>query len=661
LQQHDIGYGSLFELMCGIAGYLSQKSIGRLDAENILSDMAGALEHRGPDNRGIWSSFDGRVGMAHQRLSIIDTTSAGNQPMSSSSGRYIVVFNGEIYNHKIIRDEINLSRPLHKWKSSSDTETFVEAFETFGISEALKLTSGMFSIAIWDTRDELFYLARDRFGEKPLYYGFQDDVLIFSSELKSLKLHPKFINKIDRKALADYVKFAYVPAPRSIYMGISKLEAGTYFCVSKSGVDPKICSYWSAVDSADISKRAQFNCDDVTIEAGLNKVLMNAVKEQMISDVPVGSFLSGGVDSSLITALMQVHSRKPIKTFTIGFNDRAYNEAHHAKVVAEHLGTDHTELYVSPNEAQQVIYDLPSIFCEPFADSSQIPTFLVSSLAKEQVTVALSGDGGDELFCGYNRYIFSGKSWNFITKVPLSIRKIIYKLLISISPNLWNTFLDNIQKIIPKMSRYNNFGNKIHKGSELLLLNSIQEVYGYTVSAWHRSGIVKQEVSEFSSINVFRNNWFNDVEAMMLTDTVTYLSDDILVKVDRTAMANSLETRAPFLNQEVYEFAWKIPYELKMRNGVGKSVLKNVLYNYVPQTIIDRPKMGFGIPLEDWLRGPLRDWAEELINEKRLNDEGFFHVRPIRDAWKKHLSGASNYQAQLWPILMFQAWLAENK
>lgn len=647
--------------MCGIAGYLSQKSIGRIEAENILRDMASALEHRGPDNRGIWSSLDGRVGMAHQRLSILDTTSAGNQPMSSSSGRFMVVFNGEIYNHKIIRNKINLVRPRHKWKSSSDTETFVEAFDTFGISEALKLTSGMFSIAIWDMCDQLFYLARDRFGEKPLYYGFQDGVLLFSSELKSLKLHPKFTNKIDRKALADYMKFAYVPAPRSIYLGISKLEAGTYLSVSKTGIDPKIRSYWSAVDSAETGKRDKFRCDDATIESGLNKVLMAAVKEQMISDVPIGSFLSGGVDSSIITALMQVQSSQPIKTFTIGFNDANYNEAHYAAIVAEHLGTDHTELYVSPREAREVIYNLPSIFCEPFADSSQIPTFLVSSLAKEQVTVALSGDGGDELFCGYNRYIFSDRSWNFIAKVPLSIRKIIYKLLVSIRPNLWNTFLDNIQKIIPKMERHSNLGNKIHKGSELLLLNSIQEVYVYTVSAWHGRSIVKQEESEFSSPNVFRNNCFNDVEAMMLTDTVTYLSDDILVKVDRTAMANSLETRAPFLNQEVYEFAWKIPYEQKMRNGFGKSVLKNVLYNYVPQAIIDRPKMGFGIPLEDWLRGPLRDWAEELINENRLNDEGFFHVQPIREAWKKHLSGASNYQAQLWPILMFQAWLDENK
>ena len=647
--------------MCGIAGYLSQKSIGRFDAENILSDMASVLEHRGPDNRGIWCSLDGRVGMAHQRLSILDTTSAGNQPMTSASGRYMVVFNGEIYNHKIIRDNINLDRPGYKWKSTSDTETFVEAIDRFGISETLKLTSGMFSIAVWDIRGEVFYLARDRFGEKPLYYGFQDDVLVFSSELKSLKLHPNFINKVDRSALADYLKYAYVPSPRSIYMGISKLEAGTYFSVSKSGVDPKIRSYWSAVDSAEIAKRAQLSCDDVTIESGLNKVLMAAVKEQMISDVPVGSFLSGGVDSSLITALMQVQSSKPIKTFTIGFNDRNYNEAHYAKEVAEHLGTDHTELYVSPYEAQQVIYDLPSIFCEPFADSSQIPTFLVSSLAKEQVTVALSGDGGDELFCGYNRYILSDRSWGFIAKVPLSIRKILHRLLLSISPSLWDKFVDTVQKIIPPMARLSNVGNKIHKGSELLILRSIEEVYDYLVCGGHRSSLVKQEQSSFSTPNFFRNKWFNDIEAMMLTDTVTYLSDDILVKVDRAAMANSLETRVPFLNQEVYEFAWKIPYELKMRNGVGKSILKDVLYNYVPQSIIDRPKMGFGIPIEDWLRGPLRDWAEELISENRLSDEDFFHVQPIREMWKKHLSGAFNYQARLWPILMFQAWLAENK
>lgn len=647
--------------MCGLAGYLSQKSSGAVVSKNILNAMASAIEHRGPDNRGIWFSENGKLGMAHQRLSIIDTSSAGSQPMMSRSGKYIIIFNGEIYNHNEIRKKIELKIPEHRWNSYSDTETLLESFDAYGIIETLSLVSGMFSIVVWDFQEEILHLIRDRFGEKPLYYGNQNGCFLFASELKSLKAHPKFQNEIDRNALSNYVQFSYVPSPLSIYKGISKLEPGTILSISGMGKEIKMQTYWSAVESAEFGKDNLFSQHDLSIESGLKNVLMASVKEQMISDVPIGAFLSGGVDSSLITALMQSQSTQPIKTFTIGFNDKNYNEAHYAKKVADHLGTDHTELFISPREAQDIIYKLPSVYCEPFADSSQIPTFLVSSLTSKHVTVALSGDAGDELFCGYNRYIFTDRSWKLLTRMPSPLKKLLYKMLVAIPPKLWNNFLEQIQKIIPRMERYSNLGNKIHKGSELLLLNSLEEAYFYTVSAWYKTSIVKGDVSDFTSHNLFGNPRLNDIEAMMLTDTVSYLSDDILVKVDRAAMANSLETRTPFLNKSVYDFAWKIPHTLKMKNGVSKSILKNVLYNYVPKSIVDRPKMGFGIPVEDWLRGPLRDWSESLISENRLNDEGFFNVQSVRQTWKKHLSGDSNYQAKLWPLLMFQAWLDEKK
>jgi asparagine synthase (glutamine-hydrolysing) len=640
--------------MCGIAGFMG----GVIEIDTTLRKMTDALTHRGPNSSGIWIDKSKSIALGHRRLSILDPSSAGNQPMMSKSGRYTIVFNGEIYNHLELREELN-SLKNHTWFGHSDTETLLTCIEYWGLETSLKKFLGMFAIALWDKDKQELHLARDRIGEKPLYYGWQGSgkfrTFLFGSELKALKLHPAFESKVDRNSLCLLMRHNYIPAPHSIYSGIFKLEPGSILRISLAHPTAKIIKYWDFIDIASSSLATPFKGGVEDAIENLDNLIRDAIKLQMISDVPLGAFLSGGIDSSTIVALMQAQRSKPIKTFTIGFNESAYNEADHAKAVAAYLGTDHTELYVTADEAMAVIPKLPSLFDEPFADSSQIPTFLVSQLAKHDVTVCLSGDAGDELFCGYNRYKLTASMWSKLSIAPSDIRKMMSKSILSISPDSWN-----------EMGRFfgsNNLGHKMHKAAKVITSNSIDQLYLHLISHWDDpASIVLGGVESIASITktIPLLAEFNPIQKMMAFDTIGYLPDDILVKVDRASMGVSLESRIPFLDHRVIEFAWKIPQNMKLRQGQTKWILRQVLYRYMPKDLIERPKQGFGVPIDIWLRGPLRDWAENLLDENRLLKEGYFNPEPIRVKWLEHLSGKRNWHYHLWNVLMFQAWL-ENE
>jgi len=647
--------------MCGINGFYS-RSLSTFD--NVVEKMNLAISHRGPDSNGTWSDKDSGIVLGHQRLSIIDLSLAGHQPMRSSSGRFILTYNGEVYNHLEIRKEIENKNSYIKWRGNSDTEILIEAIDLWGVEIALQKIDGMFAFAVWDRKTRSLTLARDRIGEKPLYFGWQgkrdNKVFLFGSELKALEVHPDFNREINRDAIALQLRHLCIPAPYSIYKDIYKLLPGHYLQLSENDLKKKLLptskSYWSLTEKAIYGNNNKLNLEKKDIQIELEKFLLSSVKKQMVSDVPIGVFLSGGIDSSTVTALMQSQSNNPIKTFTIGFDENDYNEAIYAKQIANHLGTDHTELYVSSKKALEVIPSLPTIYDEPFSDSSQIPTFLVSQLAKQNVKVALSGDGGDELFCGYNRHVMSKKFSNILRLIPSSFRKILSSGIKSISPKNWS----KISKLLPGLNRYANFGDKIYKGANALEANTLYDLYYILSSYWQNPTEVLINSSEPDTIlNKFKPelNGLNSQQQMMALDFITYLPNDILVKVDRAAMASSLETRAPFLDHKLIEFVWKIPHSLKYRNGQGKWILRQILNQYVPQNLTERPKMGFEIPLGYWLRGSLRDWTENLINEKRLQKEGYFNSKLIRDKWEEHLSGKKNWQNQLWNVLMFQAWM----
>jgi asparagine synthase (glutamine-hydrolysing) len=649
--------------MCGLAGFFSPRSISFSSKNSsILTRMMESLTSRGPDDMGIWTD-ESYLSLAHRRLSIVDLSPAGQQPMISNGERYVIAFNGEIYNHKDLRCELNSLGDIH-WRGHSDTETLLACIETWGLERTLKKSIGMFAIALWDVKYKTLFLARDRMGEKPMYYGWQGyedkSVFLFGSELKALKEHPSFLAKIDRGSLSLLLRHSYIPAPYSIYEGISKLEPGSILSLSLNQPEPVITKYWDAVEVVRVAKTTPFIGSTEQAVDELEALLKSAVNQQMMADVPLGAFLSGGIDSSTIVALMQSQSAQPVKSFTIGFNEDGFNEAVHAKAVAKHLGTDHTELYVSPIQAMDVIPKLPSLYCEPFADSSQIPTYLVSQLAKQKVTVSLSGDAGDELFCGYNRYKLTSKLWKSLSMAPTPTRELASKIITSISPAAW----DKLGAIIPGAKGYASLGDKIHKGAGVLVSDDLRQLYLALVSQitnpsdWVISGF-EHPTKLFG--NAPLPNEFNDVEQMMLLDTISYLPDDILVKVDRAAMGVSLEGRVPFLDHRIFEFAWTLPLEYKLRDGQTKWPLRQLLYRHVPKELIERPKMGFGVPIADWLRGPLRDWAETLLSEARLRREGYFHSEIIRAKWAEHLSGRRNWQSQLWTVLMFQAWLENEK
>ena len=645
--------------MCGICGFYSKSS---LEFDNIISKMNLAISHRGPNNHGTWNDNNSGIVMGHQRLSVIDLSPAGHQPMKSNSGRFILTYNGEIYNHLEIRKEIEESFNV-KWKGNSDTETLLEAIEFWGVEVTLKKIVGMFAFGLWDKKIRTLTLVKDRLGEKPLYFGWQgkgvNKVFLFGSELKALKIHPVFEGVINRNAVALQLRHNCIPAPYSIYKDIYKLLPGNFLQLNekdlKNGLLPRSKPYWSLVDIAinGVKRPLTSNLKDIKDE--LEQLFKASIKQQMISDVPLGAFLSGGVDSSTIVGMMQNLSSRPIKTFTIGFNEQNYNEANYAKEVSKHLGTDHTELNVSSQQALNVIPKLPLLYDEPFSDSSQIPTILISELAKKNVTVSLSGDGGDELFCGYNRYIKSNTLWKNLSLLPLPLRKGLGSIIESIPPLTW----DKLSKFLPILNRYPNFGDKMHKGANVLDSGDLYDFYYKLVSHWQNPTEVvlnSKEPNTFLTGFKPKLKELNNQQKMMVLDCISYLSDDILVKVDRAAMSTSLETRSPFLDHRIVEYVWKIPQKYKLRNGQSKWILREILYKYVPKKLIERPKMGFAAPIDTWLRGPLKDWAESLLNETRLRQEGYFNSDIIRNKWDEHLSGKKNWQHHLWNVLMFQSW-----
>ena len=650
--------------MCGINGFYS-KSLSNFN--DVIVKMNSAISHRGPDTNGTWSDKNSGIVLGHQRLSIIDVSSSGNQPMQSSSGRYILTYNGEIYNYLKIRKELEMNNVNIKWKGNSDTEILLESIDFWGIEITLQEIQGMFAFGIWDQKMRRLILARDRIGEKPLYYGWQGEgnnrVFLFGSELKALKVHPEFKGQINRDAIALQLRHNCIPAPYTIYKDIYKLLPGNYLELKHNDLKKELLSYpkkyWSLTSSLMYGNKNQLKLNEDEIQKDLEKNLKISVKKQMISDVPIGAFLSGGVDSSIVVALMQSQSHQPVKTFTVGFNENEYNEAKFAKKIAKHLGTNHTELYVSPKTAMEVIPKISTIYDEPFSDSSQIPTFLVSQLTKQHVKVAISGDGGDELFCGYNRYKMSEKFSSLFRFMPFNLRKTIASTIQSISPHN----LNKISKFIPILDQQTNFGDKIHKGADVLNTKNFSNIYYTLCSHWKDpTKIVLNSKEPGTLLTKFKPNlnYLDTQEQMMALDFLTYLPDDILVKLDRAAMASSLETRVPFLDHNLIEYVFKIPHSLKFRNGHGKWILKKILNQYVPKNLTERPKMGFAIPLGSWLRGPLRDWAENLLNEKRLNQENFFNTKLVRDKWLEHLNGKKNWHHHLWDILMFQAWLEKN-
>ncbi|PPC89513.1 MAG: asparagine synthase (glutamine-hydrolyzing) [Methylobacter sp.] len=644
--------------MCGFAGYLSPD--GTI-AEQVLTRMSQALAHRGPDDSGLWYDNAAGIGFAHRRLAVVDLSPAGHQPMTSCSRRYTLVFNGEIYNHLALRAQLESAGNASIWRGRSDTETLLACFDAWGIEAAVKKSIGAFAFAVWDKQRRQLTLGRDRFGEKPLYYGWQGQgqqkAFLFGSELKALREHPSFERNINRGALSLQCRHSYIPAPYSIYHGIAKLRPGCLLTVSAPQPDAREVIYWSVVHAVEsgVAKPYAGNAEQAVED--LEILLKKAVHQQMAADVPLGAFLSGGVDSSLVVALMQAQAGRPVKTFSIGFYEDGFNEAVHAKAVAQHLGTDHTELYVTAEQAMAVIPRLPNLYDEPFADSSQIPTFLVAQLAKQQVTVALSGDAGDELFCGYNRYLMTANLWHKIARLPLALRRLLAKGLVSLPPDKWNALarMLPVNKSVPPV----NWGDKLHKGADLLSNQTVDELYSHFITHWmDTTSLVIDGSSPPALINeVPALPALNDIQRMMALDCMTYLPDSILVKVDRAAMAVALETRVPFLDHRVVEFAWQLPQSLKLRDHQSKWILRQILYRHVPKALIERPKMGFGVPIGDWLRGPLREWAEALLDETRLRQEGFFYPAPVRQKWQEHLSGRRNWQYLLWDVLMFQAWL----
>ena len=650
--------------MCGFVGFLGgHAEHQQLGDEPTVKRMADTIARRGPDDAGYWSDVEQRVSFGHRRLSIVDLSPAGHQPMASADDRYVIAFNGEIYNHLLLRSMLVHSNLVLAWRGHSDTETLLAGFSAWGVQATVERCIGMFAFAVWDQHACKLTLGRDRLGEKPLYYGWQGQgqhaTFLFGSELKALKAHPAFSAGIDRDALCLLMRHNYIPAPYSIYQGIAKLDAGCLVTVSLAQPEPKSVRYWSAADVAVAGCATPFTGTPTQAVDALEVLLKSAVQQQMMADVPLGAFLSGGIDSSTVVALMQAQSLRPVKTFTIGFNEEGYNEAVHAKAVARHLGTEHTELYVTPQQAMEVIPRLPSLYCEPFADSSQIPTFLVSQLAKQHVTVSLSGDAGDELFCGYNRYQITENLWQKLALVPAPLRALVAKGITALSPTAW----DSLASIIPGAGRYAALGDKLHKGAGVLASATVDELYLGMVSHLRNPAdwvIGGQEPPTHLTGLRPQLAGLGAVERMMALDAISYLPDDILVKVDRAGMGVSLESRVPFLDHRVVEFSWSLPMEYKLREGQTKWSLRQVLYRHVPRALIDRPKIGFGVPLHDWLRGPLRGWAEELLDEARLRREGYFHPAPIRQMWAEHLSGKRNWMAQLWNVLMFQAWLEAN-
>lgn len=640
--------------MCGITGFWQKPGDGAARLGERIGRMADTLRHRGPDDSGTWMDPAAGVALGFRRLAILDLSPLGHQPMTSGDQRYTIVFNGEIYNYRDLKADLVASGDA--FRGGSDTEVILAAFSRWGIERTLGRMTGMFAIAVWDAHARALTLARDRIGKKPLYYGRAGPAWVFASELKALRAYPEFCAEIDLDALTQFLRFSYVPGPLSIYKGVSKLPPGHFVTLSRESDAAPKC-YWDAAAVAANGQRASLTLGDTEAIDELDRLLRDAVARRMVADVPLGAFLSGGLDSSTIVALMQAQSTNPVKTFTIGFDVPGFNEAEAAKAVAAHLRTEHTELYVTPEQTRAVIPLLPTIYDEPFADSSQIPTYLVSQLARSHVTVSLSGDGGDELFAGYNRYFWAPGIWERAKHMPLALRRVLCSAVERTSPRFLDGAYGLLQHAFPASWAVNRPADKLQKLAGVLKASDQMELYMGLVSAWHRpeSLVVGRAALPTSG---WASGYLPEgfAERMMYLDLVTYLPDDILVKVDRASMAVGLEARAPLLDHRVVEWAWRLPHTLRVRGGSSKWLLRQLLHRYVPKVLVDRPKIGFGVPIDHWLRGPLRDWAEDLLAERALEAGGLLHGAPIRRAWQQHLGGHRNEHTRLWPVLMFQAW-----
>jgi asparagine synthase (glutamine-hydrolysing) len=642
--------------MCGIAGFWQTKRQAEIPAE-ILLRMGHALKHRGPDDSGVFYDDSTGVGLVHRRLSIIDLSPAGHQPMASHSGRFLIIFNGEVYNYEEVRKELG---PGHTWRGHSDTEVMLEAFERWGVEAAVRRFVGMFAFALWDRKERKLYLVRDRLGIKPLYYGWVEGQFVFASELKAIRQYPGFQAQIDRDVLALYMRHNYVPAPHSIYQGISKLNAGCILMLGGPQEQPVVSQYWSATEIAKQGLRSPVQGSETEIVEQLERTLAEAVKLRMISDVPLGAFLSGGIDSSTVVALMQSQSARPVKTFTIGFHEDAYNEADHAKSVASHLGTDHTELYVTPQEALNVVPLLPAMYDEPFADVSQVPTYLVSKLARQSVTVSLSGDGGDELFGGYARYFLMKRVWNSMRPFPKPLRHAMSRMIAAVPPETIDKIYKLASPLVPRNKRSFPAGDKAHKLAGVLGADSQERIYMHALTHWDNPSDVVNGACEPETVRRFMHEaqWLPSMEdIMMLTDTVHYLPDDILTKVDRTSMAVSLEARVPLLDHVLMEYVATIPSDLKLRGETGKYLLKRVMADSLPSEILGRRKMGFGVPLGTWLRRDLRGMAWDTLLGPAARQRGIFRSTEVERLLRVHESGRRDYSARLWALLCLELWM----
>ena len=638
--------------MCGIAGAYLRRGEDRDALRAAGHAMSTCIVHRGPDDEGHFVDEQSGALLAFRRLAIIDLTQAGHQPMESPSGRYVLIFNGEAYNFQTVREELERIGAAPEWRGHSDTEVLLAAIEEWGLEDALRRFVGMFAFALWDRHERTLHLVRDRVGVKPLYYALAGDAVLFGSELKAVAAHPLFRREIDRDAVGLYTRFGYVPGPHTIYRNTYKLPPGGILSVRPGAGRPEPRLYWTVQDAAARGHADPFRgSDDEALDA-LDGLLRDSVGLRMISDVPLGVFLSGGIDSSIVTALMQQQARGPVQTFSIGLRESLYDEARHARAVAQHLGTDHTEFYVTAQEARDVIPLLPSIYDEPFGDSSQIPTYLVSKLARTSVTVSLSGDGGDELFGGYNRYFLGRSLWKLTRRVPGPLRPLAGAVLRALPPAAWNRVLAPLSSRIPALRE--RAGDRLHKLARAMSAAGTDTLYRELVQQW--PDVVPGANPLPIAVDALLP--LDDVtERMMAYDQMSYMVDDVLVKVDRASMAVSLEAREPLLDHRLIEFAWTLPLHMKVRDGKGKWLLRTLLARYVPEELVERPKMGFAIPLDSWLRGPLREWAESLIEERRLREEGWLDATQVRNAWRSHLAGGAEWQQHLWTVLMFQAWL----
>ena len=648
--------------MCGISGFLNPaRDVGEQSLRATATAMADAIAHRGPDAADCWADAEVGLAFGHRRLAIIDLSAAGAQPMTSADGRYVLSYNGEVYNSPALRAELEARG--HTFRGESDTEVVLAGIVEWGLKAALARCVGMFAISLWDRQTRTLSLVRDRLGIKPLYYGWSGGVFMFGSELSALKAHPQFRAEIDRDTLALYMLRNCVPAPHSIFVGIRKLTPGSILTLpidARTGTEPEIEAFWSLSEVAARGAASPFGGSEREAADQAEELIRTAVRDRMVADRPLGVFLSGGIDSSTVAALMQDVSETPVKTFSIGFDAAGYNEAEDAKAVAAHLGTDHTELYVDAAKAQDVVSELPRIFDEPFADSSQVPTYLVSEMARRDVVVCLSGDGGDEMFGGYNRYLWVDGIARNSAAVPGPLRKVAAAAMTSLSPHTWDSVFDALGPVLPGKLRQPNPGDKLHKMAGIMNAGGASEIYQGLVGHWRTGDGIVRDATPPTTLVERPADWPalpSFTEHMMHLDGVTYLPDDILTKVDRASMAVGLETRVPLLDHRVVEFAWTLPLSLKTGANVAKRTLRNVLYRHVPRELVERPKMGFALPIHDWLRGPLRDWAEDLLAEKRLREGGYFAPGPVRQKWQEHLSGRRNWQHHLWDVLMFQAWL----